>query len=1236
MNGEPILKRPKPTDSEEELFRMQEEFLKNKQQPSAKVINLRGSSKPSSTDSYPGTSESQSDTTKIKSRFSQLKKLKTQDRVSTSQSSGDVLNSAIKGEVEKSLKAGLQDSVHNIPIAPSNIILGNIVEKKYISSNIKFPENETFHGANKGFPEVFISKHMKSDGNQSLFWQQVAKKEVVENQVGSPQEYEVSSNDKSSIIVEGLWASEIHKENLEKLNQMSQEDILKEKSKLEMTLKPEIIQFLKDRRNKKQKIQGTQESSIFSKKQQRSPMNVEKLITESSNTHDEGTSKNDDTTLMQVDELEYSDKCKDLSKNSDSTSMQVDELKESVPKPPKELMKEAKAKGWVHMNSLELAKLKWMEDIPVEPKNEPAPDEPYNARFDFNGLLLPYKDENVPLEKGLHHHGEEPERPGYSLQELLQLSRSATQQQRCTALTTLANVMEKSRKGWYDKVLQPPPLTTLSQRNLLLLLRFSLDDTSVAVITATLQALRAFLYSEADELCLDRLYGFQNFREPIITPPKTDVTDTSNLKDHELAQLDAVAALLRTDILLRIRYILSELRPSPVGVTCALEILIRLIRYSTITALNIASTPNLLETIIEHFVPLSANRLAMQDTIDNVYGVPVIAAVRFCRILLCYGGKAIAQKLNSLKIVPRIISYVSCDAGQKSFNLSIESLRLWRTLLFHGEAMDSLTGAQLILLSQLQLLLSNYDIHSASELSCEYAASVIAVASCLPPLRANVSVLLSKWSTQLLSLDTVTWGKTKIIAETLLAVSDNVSAIKTLIISRSQVFSKLGSTSNLLSDCSPATEREPSCLPHLGVLTEDGRLQPIVSQQSCIPFLTTVLNTFVSNSFVEEIQTLFSHPQLCKYLKKLETADWSLERSWYTRSELFFLVALVKTAFLVKDKLDNRMSHIVWKIAIKLVSSLPADSELEVKSMIRIALSEEKLNLAIVASELEKLNLDSNIENIKLNLSRDVAALYERYVASNGEWDQAAMPKDWLYLPVVHVYTKCRNSSACNDEDKSVILTVLSLELLLPDLVEKLSQSLRFSRLVLVYLCDTVYLDPDVSALLTRATSTLLKDHYKSLNFTVDLPGLTSFTDLFTAMCEHFCSTSYSDYGFSMTLLIPIAQRHDVHYRRLLWSEHAGLLRYIRLPVEQLVIPLKEYFYPLEEDTSLIESYITALVRGVVNQNWCPIPYAIAVHHSAMYLKKPDKLAVRMRTQLEKIPNKALATLLLYYEPPTM
>ena len=154
MDRSPVLKRPKPTDGEEELFRMQEEFLKNKQQPSAKVIKLKESAK-SLNVAY---SNSQTSSNRVKSKFSELKKLKSQERVFTSQTSGDVINPAIK-EVEKNLNFGIKDSVQNINIAPSKIILGNIIEKKYDAHNYEFHKKK-FICSNTGFPEVFVSKHM--------------------------------------------------------------------------------------------------------------------------------------------------------------------------------------------------------------------------------------------------------------------------------------------------------------------------------------------------------------------------------------------------------------------------------------------------------------------------------------------------------------------------------------------------------------------------------------------------------------------------------------------------------------------------------------------------------------------------------------------------------------------------------------------------------------------------------------------------------------------------------------------------------------------------------------------------------------------------------------------------------------------------------------------------------------------------------------------------------------------
>ena len=329
---------------------------------------------------------------------------------------------------------------------------------------------------------------------------------------------------------------EIHQMNLEKLNEMSQEEILAAKLQLENVLSPDMIKFIKAKKNNATRLQsGTNNSNSA----------TNKMKTDQASTVDE-------TNMKLTDKIE--------AKLTEETSikMECDIYPVEKETPAGELVEQATTKGWVHMDTIEPEKLEWMKDVTPSKDNDPKSEEPYNARFDFNGVLLPFKDDNLSLDKGLHHHGEEPERPGYSLQELLQLSRSSTQQQRCTALNTLANIMEKSREGWYDEVVNPAPLVALSERNILLLLRLSIDDTSVAVVTAALQALRAFLYSEADEICLDRLVGWKyndgKIVEPELPAPKTDVKDTRNLKDHELAQLDTIAAAMRSDIVLRIRY----------------------------------------------------------------------------------------------------------------------------------------------------------------------------------------------------------------------------------------------------------------------------------------------------------------------------------------------------------------------------------------------------------------------------------------------------------------------------------------------------------------------------------------------------------------------------------------------------------------------------------------------------------------------------------------------------------
>lgn len=141
--------RPKADDDEEELLRQQEEFLKAKQQPCTKLINSKDST---------NVQRVPPNVSKVKSHFSNLKKLdKKQDVVSTSQGSGNVINSAIKDKIQEKK---LEDMVQNIPTVSSNIILGNIIEKKFDIEKYKFADNHVSATSKLGFPQVFGSDNV--------------------------------------------------------------------------------------------------------------------------------------------------------------------------------------------------------------------------------------------------------------------------------------------------------------------------------------------------------------------------------------------------------------------------------------------------------------------------------------------------------------------------------------------------------------------------------------------------------------------------------------------------------------------------------------------------------------------------------------------------------------------------------------------------------------------------------------------------------------------------------------------------------------------------------------------------------------------------------------------------------------------------------------------------------------------------------------------------------------------
>lgn len=187
-----------------------------------------------------------------------------------------------------------------------------------------------------------------------------------------------------------------------------------------------------------------------------------------------------------------------LSKVTENVNTDV-EMKETESVPNIDILKDESSKNWLHFDVVEPAKLEWMRDLP---NNMPdlKPGEQYEARFDWKGVLLPFKpkeDDTTANSTELYLHGDDSHRPGYTLQELFRLARSTIVQQRMAALKAVGGILSIYNQGYYDGIFELP----ISK--MFFLLRYAFDDNTPAMLEESAKALSALFYNETDEVkCL--------------------------------------------------------------------------------------------------------------------------------------------------------------------------------------------------------------------------------------------------------------------------------------------------------------------------------------------------------------------------------------------------------------------------------------------------------------------------------------------------------------------------------------------------------------------------------------------------------------------------------------------------------------------------------------------------------------------------------------------------------------
>jgi hypothetical protein len=170
----------------------------------------------------------------------------------------------------------------------------------------------------------------------------------------------------------------------------------------------------------------------------------------------------------------------------------------------------------------------------------------------------------------------------------------------------------------------------------------------------------------------------------------------------------------------------------------------------------------------------------------------------------------------------------------------------------------------------------------------------------------------------------------------------------------------------------------------------------------------------------------------------------------------------------------------IWKIAIKLISALPADWTESTLNVLNFSLAPERINLRFLENGLKELELSENYKKREsLDNTSMVVNFYERFLSLNGSWSEASMPKDWLYLPLVDYYTRLKSKQSDRPSktlEPIEILSLLKLELIMPELTLNLTANLRLSRMLLLYLCETTFIHPPESEFPEKMISKLGKN----------------------------------------------------------------------------------------------------------------------------------------------------------------
>lgn len=177
------------------------------------------------------------------------------------------------------------------------------------------------------------------------------------------------------------------------------------------------------------------------------------------------------------------------------------------------------------------------------------------------------------------------------------------------------------------------------------------------------------------------------------------------------------------------------------------------------------------------------------------------------------------------------------------------------------------------------------------------------------------------------------------------------------------------------------------------------------------------------------------------------------------------------------------------------------------------------------------------------------------------------IPIDWIYSPIIVMYSEQQKDHRKTDseEQQTRVITyclrwIYIYEFYFPELAAMINHTDRFCRMACIFLgSDSLFLDADIQYWLNLCLKQLL-NYESAINFDGEIHGLNNFQDFYIQLLEQYQGVSYGNDLFGNFILIPLAQRHNVKWRKILYSEYAGVVQIFNVTKNQVYLLFYHYF----------------------------------------------------------------------------